>query len=284
MEYETSYRTERYLLPIAQRITFLAPTLEEDLRYADMDVRPIRYLGFCLKNSLIIGLSTVFSLVIAGIIVGERSLQILGLSTVLLIPLIFLSLAYRPRVKAERRSRAIDRELPYALRHILIQIKSEISLYNAMVSVTEDYGEASEEFQKIVDEVNGGKSQIEALEESVRRNKSLKYRKTLWQMINSLKSGAEMGDTLQTLVDNMLEEQRLEVEKYGEDLNPFILVYLMIGVILPSLGITVMIVLSSFTEINIGATVFSIVIFGLLMFNLAFLNLIKTKRPDVKAA
>ena len=284
MDYEISEKAERYILPLAEQLQFVVPTLERDLKSARMHVDPRHYLGFCIQKSLQIGIAVAVSITGAGFILNEDFLMTLGPVTFLLAPLMFMSLAYRPRIKAGKIARQLEKELPYALRHMLIQVKSDISLYKAMVSVTEDYGRASEEFQVIVNEINGGKSQLEALEDSLERNQSLMYRKTIWQLINALKSGTDIASTLQTLVDNMVEEQRLEVEKYGKDLNPFILMYLMLGVIVPSLGVTIMIVLSSFTGFDVDALMFGTLGAGLFIFNIAFLNLIKQKRPEVKAA
>lgn len=284
MDYDVSDKAARFLLPLAQRAEFAVPRLEQDLKGARMHVDPLRYLAFSLQKSMQIGLVLCLSMFTAGYILGETLLMYTSAGLLLLIPLIFLTLAYRPRVKAGKKADKLEEELPYALRHILIQVKSDISLFNALVSVTEGYGEASNEFQKIVNEINGGKSQIEALENSLERNQSLMYRKVVWQLINALKSGTDIGETLQTLVDNIIEDQRIEVEKYGEDLSPFILMYLMLGVIVPSLGVTIMIVLSSFTGFTVGTTMFYSLGAGMVLFQLIFINLIKTKRPDVKAA
>lgn len=284
MDYEISDKTARYLLPIAQRAEFIVPTLEQDLKGARIHVDPIKYLAFSIEKSLQMGLTMVVSALGAGYVLEEPMLMYASGSMLLLTPLMFLTFAYRPRVTAGKKANKLEKELPYALRHMLIQVKSDISLFQAMVSVTKGYGEASNEFRKIVNEINGGKSQVEALENSLERNQSLMYRKVIWQMINSLKSGTDIGETLQTLVDNIIEDQRIQVEKYGEDLSPFILMYLMLGVILPSLGVTIMIVLSSFTGFSISTSVFYALGIGMILFQLAFLNLIKTKKPDVKAA
>lgn len=284
MDYQISDKTARYLLPIAQRAQFVVPTLERDLKGARMHVEPIKYLAFSIQKSVQIGFALIASMFSAGFILGETTLMYTSAGLLLLVPLMFLTFAYRPRVIAGKKANKLEEELPYAMRHMLIQVKSDISLYKAMVSVTDGYGEASNEFQKIVSEINGGKSQLEALEDSLERNQSLMYRKVVWQLINALKSGTDIGETLQTLVDNIIEDQRIEVEKYGEDLSPFILMYLMLGVIVPSLGVTIMIVLSSFTGFSVSTQVFYALGGVMIIFQVAFLNMIKTKRPDVKAA
>jgi pilus assembly protein TadC len=151
-----------------------------------------------------------------------------------------------------------------------------------MVSVSTDYGEASNEFDRIVRDINGGKPQVKALEDSIVRNPSNQYRRAMWQMINALKSGTDISSTLETLVDSMVKQQKLEVKRYGKELNPYVLVYLMIAVIVPSLGVTFMIVLSTFTGVGLDQFAFFQILGGLILFQIFFLNFVKSKRPEVK--
>jgi flagellar protein FlaJ len=194
----------------------------------------------------------------------------------------FFTFANYPKIKAKKLSRELEKDLTYALRHMLIEVRSGISLYESMVSVSEGYGEASKEFNRIVKDINGGKPQVEALEDSIVRNPSTQYRRAMWQMINALKSGTDVSNTLETLVDSMIKQQKMEVEKYGKELNPYILVYLMIAVIMPSLGVTFLIVLSTFTGIGLNNFMFYQMLAGLVLFQLFFLNFVKSKRPEVK--
>jgi len=275
----------KYFLPPAQKFRALVPTLEEDLAGARMDKEPEYFLAECLAKSTQISFALGISIIAAAIIMDNSFLTQMG---VLSIPLLWLLLSitfsYRPRVKANKTARELEKDLPYAIRHILIEVQSGIGLYEAMTAVTTDYGEASREFNRIVSDVKGGKSQVEALEDSIERNKSMMYQRTMWQMINSLKSGADLSKTLETMVDAMVEEQKLKVQNYGEDLNPLILMYLMLAVIFPSLGATLMIVMSSFTGFSLSNNLFMGMLGLLGVFQLFFLNLVKTKRPEVKAA
>ncbi|MFB6202865.1 MAG: type II secretion system F family protein [Candidatus Nanohaloarchaea archaeon] len=273
------------LLPVAEKLKPLVPSIEDDIRASQMDIDPDTYLASALARALQMGLLIGAAAVTFGIVL-DLPLFLKGglIGAPALIVLMFFTFAYNPRVKANQRAREIEKNLPFALRHMLIEVSSGISLYEAMVGVSYDYGEASNEFQNVVSDVQGGMSQIEALEKSIQRNNSTMYRRAMWQMLNALKSGANLTETLESLVDNMVEQQKLEVEKYGEDLNPFILMYLMLAVIFPSLGVTLMIVLSSFTGLVLDKFKFLMIFGGLVVFQLFFLNLVKSQRPEVKAA
>jgi flagellar protein FlaJ len=285
MDSTISEKYLKYFLPAAEKLKSAVPSIEKDLRGARMDIDPDTYIANSLARAVQIGVSLAASIGVAGYVMSRPFVMKMGAGLLpFLTPLLFLTFAYQPKVKAKRVSRQLEKNLPYALRHMLIEVSSGISLYEAMVDASYDYGEASNEFNRIVSDIQGGKSQIEALEDSIARNPSIMYRRAIWQMINALKSGADLTDTLDSLVDTMVEEQKLEVEKYGEDLNPFILMYLMLAVIFPSLGVTLMIVMSSFIDLPLGKMTFYGLLGGLALFQAFFLNLVKSKRPEVKAA
>ena len=281
---EVSDRWARLLLPLADKARSLLPNLERDLSRARMGVDADRFVASAIARALQIGLSVGVSLVAAGIIVDNQTLLVGGaLATPLTLGFGAFTFLNYPKVRMKRISRELEKDLPYALRHMLIEVRSGISLYEAMVSVSTGYGRASEEFDTIVRDINGGKPQVEALEDSIVRNPSTMYRRAMWQMINAMKSGTDVSNTLESLVESMVKQQKLQVERYGKELNPYILVYLMIAVIVPSLGVTFLIVLSTFTGNSLNRNTFFYMLGGLVLFQVFFLNFVKSKRPDVKS-
>ncbi|VVB60324.1 Type II secretion system (T2SS), protein F [uncultured archaeon] len=194
----------------------------------------------------------------------------------------FYSSLYLPKVKGMKRAKEIERELPYALRHLLIEVKSGIPLYNGLVAISEKYGAASEEIRDMVEEINAGKSEIEAIEESIFKNPSYNFRRAFWQILNSLKTGTDIESSLESTVDDIIKQQLISIKKYGQELNPMTLMYMMVAIILPSLGITFLIVLSMFAGGGISSNLFIYIIVGLILFQAFFVNVIREKRPNVK--
>jgi len=193
----------------------------------------------------------------------------------------FLFLSFYPKLSAQRKVKSIEKNLPYALHHILVQVRSGITLYDTLVSVARsDYGILSKEIRRVVNEINTGKSEAEALEMMTRNTPSLFFRRIMWQMINSLKSGADIGSTMKEIVDSMAVEQRVAIKKYGAQLNPLALMYMLFAVIFPTLGITFLLVLTSFTGIAFNLEIVLIGIIGVLViFQFMFVGLIKSRRP-----
>ena len=87
--------------------------------------------------------------------------------------------------------------------------------------------------------------QTVALEELALKNPSLDFRRTLWQVTSAIKSGADLGNTLENIVQNLSEEHKVAIRRYGSQLNPLAMMYMMLAVIIPSLGITFLIIFSS---------------------------------------
>lgn len=283
MEIEVSEKYAKYFLPLTGTAEKLVPNMQRDLKRARMDIETDMFLASALARGLQIGMVVGICLISTGYIVENSLLVSSGLAGIPIISIFgFFTAANYPKIKTKQISRELDKNLPYALRHMLIEVRSGISLYESMVSVSSGYGEASEEFNRIVKDINGGKPQIEALEDSIVRNPSTQYRRAMWQMINALKSGTDVSKTLDTLVESMVKKQKLEVERYGKELNPYILVYLMIAVIMPSLGVTFLIVLSTFTGVGLDKFTFYQILGGLVLFQIFFLNFVKSKRPEVK--
>ena len=161
-----------------------------------------------------------------------------------MVMLIYL-MAY-PTSIVNKRVKYIERNLLFALRSILVQIRSGVPIFNSFVSIANgDYGPISTEFKGFVEKVNAGQPMIETLEELAIRNPSLYFRRALWQLVNGIKAGSNVGDNLSNIIITLSKEQLVEVRRYKSILNPLAMMYMMVAVIMPSLSITLLIILSS---------------------------------------
>jgi Flp pilus assembly protein TadB len=275
---------ENLFLFIGQKAHNFFPKLERQLESAQMDKGAEEYLSSCAKNSLKLSVPVSSGLFVIALNLNDSLFQLIAaVSFPVVLMMGFFTFVSIPNIRTKRRTRKLEKNLPYALRDILIQINSGIPLYQAMVTATEGYGEASKELNRIVRDVDGGKSMVVALEESIVRNPSERYRRAMWQLSNSIRSGTDISGTLSSVVDAIIKEQKIEIEKYGEELNPYILVYLLVAVIGPALGITGLIVISSFTGTAVNFQLYVGILFGLVVIQVFFLNLIKSKRPEVRS-
>ncbi len=273
----------RRYLGLAEQIHPFFSDIGTYLRQAGIETTAKDHIALCLYKSAKISALMGGLFVFLTILMSNTKLLLFG---GIILPLFFAfsfySSLYSPKTKTLKDARLIDSELPYALRHLLIEVKSGIPIYQGMVAISDGYGKVSVNIKDILREINGGKSEIEALEENITRNPSFTYRKSFWQIINAMKTGTALESTMQSTVDNIIKEQILSIKRYGHELNPYTLMYMMIGVIVPSLGITFIMLLSSFTGMTLGKSTFYAILVGLALFQLLFLNIVKTKRPLVK--
>ncbi len=204
-----------------------------------------------------------------------------GITLVLAALIFFMGMSY-PTALARKKIREIESNLIFALRTLLVQIKSGVSLFSGLDMVANgDFGALSREFKHAVDKMNAGYQQEEALQEIATNNPSPFLRKILWQIVNGMKAGGDIGDILSESMATTERDQKLAVTKYGNDLKLFSLIYLMIGVIMPALSMTFMIVLGSFPKVEIVETYFWGLLGMTLLMEFMFITMVESKRPTL---
>lgn len=258
------------------------PFLQLELDRADMAVDAERYLAMCITATTFLFLFVGTLLTLVFIRTGRYFLGLV-IAMVFSGMVFFLQVNY-PKVSAHRRIRKLDADLLGALRAIMIQLNSGVPLFEAMVIISrQQFGEVSSEFRKAVTRINAGVPQIEALEAMALKNPSPYFRRTLWQIINAMKEGAASAPVMSNVITNLSREQIIQIEKYGSQLSPLAMFYMMVAVIMPVLGITFFIVLASFIQIDSTAIKVSFfVLLGAVVFlQLMFSGAIKTKRPSL---
>jgi flagellar protein FlaJ len=284
MPLEQAKKISKIFYPLGRKLSKLFPTLNAQLDRCEIKADAGEYLAIACFSFLFWFLLT-FSLllIISRIVSSSLALSIhLALSLFLGFVVMFYVLSY-PNVLVERKVREIDRNLLFALRHLQIQIKSGVTLFDSLVSVANaNYGLVSEEFKRAIKRISTGMPEIESLEELAVKNPSLYFRRAIWQITNSIRSGADLGDTLSSMVSSLSNEQRIAIRKYGSQLNPLAMMYMMTAVIIPNLGITFLLILSSFTGFNITEQTFWLILAFVAVFQFSFIGMIKNRRPAME--
>lgn len=256
------------------------PDLKHKLKKAGLNYKPEEFIkrtflsAFYMTTGLVISLALILA-----------KFDVLKGVMLIFIPMIFVVLfSYMlklPDVKISKKEKGISREIIFAGRHLIIEIESGVPLYNSLVNVSKNYEVIGMYFKEIVNKVDLGMSMEDALREAVEYIPSDDFRRLLWQILNSIRTGSDISRSLVSVLEQISREQTIEVSKYSRKLNPFAMFYMIIAVILPSLGVTMLVVLSSFVEFELNLTIF-LIIEGLLAFvQFMFLSLIKFSRPAI---
>jgi len=187
-----------------------------------------------------------------------------------------------PQLIISRKVKDIEKNLLFALRSMEIQVSSGINLFDSIASISKGkFGLISEEFQNAVKKISTGKPELEALEELILKNPSLYFRRIIWQITNSLRSGTDLSSTLKVIVSDLSYEKLVAIRKYGSQLNPMAMMYMMVAVIFPTLGVSLLMILSSFSTMELTGMVFWIILGITAFLQFIFIGLIKSKRPVV---
>ena len=209
------------------------------------------------------------------------SLSIIPLLFISVLILVFLFMLQTPKVYIRRREREINKEVLFAGRYLLVKLESGTPLFNALIDASKSYGIAGKYFKEIVDDINTGTPIEEALENARKYNASKSFRLILWQIIVSSKTGAEVADSLRKTLGQITQEEIIEIKEYGKKLNSLVMFYMIIACVLPSLGVTMIVVISSFMDLDISMSHLFTILFFLAIIQFLFISLIKSARPMV---
>ncbi|MBN2052758.1 type II secretion system F family protein [Candidatus Woesearchaeota archaeon] len=252
------------------------PELKLKLERARINEDPEHYVKKTFQTSLFLSFSL---LIIAFAFVKKPAVFLLFL------PVFFISFAYFLRfvdVKIEKMKRNINQEIVFAGRFLIIELQSGVPLYNAFVNLSRNYDVIGPFFNEIVEKVNLGTTMEDALNEAITLTPSPELRKMMWQVLNAMRTGADVADSLNAVLDQIVRQQQIAVKEYGRKLNPLAMFYMMMAVIVPSLGTTVLIVLSTFMGFTLPM-VFLIIVACMVGFvQLMFLAIIKSARPPME--
>ncbi len=264
-----------------QRIAKAFPGLKVRLKQAGMEDKPEDFI----KKTFLSAFYMTTGLVVALFLILAK-LNVLKGFLFLIIPVIFIVMFFYmfrlPDVRIARKEKEISKEIVFAGRFIIIELESGVPLYNAMVNVSKNYEVIGRYFKELIDKVDLGTSMEDALNEAVEFIPSNDFRKILWQIINSIRTGSDIAKSLYSVMEQITKDQITEVNKYGKKLNPLAMFYMIIAVILPSLGMTMLIILSSFIKFELSLTIL-LALAGFLGFvQFMFIAMVKFSRPAIE--
>ena len=259
--------------------------LKDLLEDGEIEVSREQYISICLFGALT---TFVFTLIISSTIffilkVSLAFLFALGLA-ILFSFFVYASRLLYPRVYMSRKQKDIDKNLIIALQDMLVQLNAGIPLFSILVNISSsNYGELSREFSKAVKKINAGYSQLNVLEEIGDKNPSPFFRRALWQISNGMRAGSDISIVIKDSITTLSEEQIVQIQSYGNKLNPAIMFYMLVSVILPALAITFLTIISSLVNLSEFVTrmLFIGMFVSVMIVQFFFLGIIKSIRPSL---
>lgn len=255
------------------------------LKNSGAPLKSDEYLGICRRSFLNSFFALLFLFFVLLFVLGRERFYFLAIGVSLLISgIAYMNQRAYPRIYFLKRQRDIEKNLIPALEDVLIQLSSGIPLFSILVNVSDsNYGELSVEFEKAVQKINAGEAEVDVLEELGENNPSSYFKRVLWQLSNGMRAGSDMMVVIQDNLHSLNEEQMIQIQEYGNKLNPLIMFYMLISVIAPALSVTFMTILSSMISLPKNMTIMAFM--GLFVFvvlvQIMFLGIIKSKRPSL---
>ncbi len=263
---------------LARKISFIGPSL----RAARINIDPAVYL----KNAFFSSLYAAAGIFLTMFIFAA------GFGLHWIIPLMFFIVFFlfffyyfvnKPRFSVLKSNEVVESEIVSAVRFLMLELKTERSLYNALVNTSKNFALIGIFFDEIIEKVKLGKTLEDSLLEAVELCPSTHLRNVYWQLLNSLQTGTDVTDALETLLDDIVEAQKIKIEEYGRELNALSLFYMMVSIVIPTIGFTIITAVLTFMgfPINLG------LLFGiwllLTIVQYFFLMLTSNRRPAVEA-
>lgn len=266
---------------IFQRLAKTAPSLKAKLKQAGLNYTPEEFI----KRTFLSAFYMTTGLVVSVFLILAKFNLLKGVLFVFPPLLFFVMFSYMmrlPEVKISKKEKEVSKEIVFAGRFLVIELESGVPLFNAMVNISKNYQVIGKYFREITDKISLGTSIEDALNEAVEYSPSDDLRRILWQIINSIRTGSNITKSLSAVLEQISKEQAIQVNQYGKKLTPLAMFYMMVSVIIPSLGVTMLVILSSFLHFELSLTILIILAVMIGLVQLFFISLIRFSRPAIE--
>lgn len=274
-------RKKDYSSSLSSQILPYFPEIKKKISLAGLETTPQDFLEKVIKSTVLLSFASyVLTVILFSILIVDYFLLI---PLFILYPLLwFWYLMLYLDVAIIRKRRLLDYEIVFAIRHIVIALRSGMPLFDTLVGVSVGYGELSKEFNKIVEKVTLGTPLSQALRESAQNSPSRDFSRVLMQIANSLASGSDVAESLEAVLGQISKDQVISLKAYGRKLTPYVMFFMIFGIILPSLGIAFAVILLSLiagSAISESSYLLMAVFTFILLVQYLFLAMVEGSRP-----
>ena len=182
--------------------------------------------------------SHIMTLILIFILLAVLMPMEIGVIYLVIVGMFYVFLIYYPEIKEQRNYSDLNQELPYALRHMGIELKSGKGLHDTLVTIKDgNYGTFSKEINRVLEEVKFGKSTEDSLLEMSKREKSAGLTRAVQQIVGTLRVGGNLANSLEIIAKDISFEMQIKLKEYSQKLNSFILIYTFIAILAPVISL-----------------------------------------------
>ena len=223
--------------------------LSDDLLASGMNYNVEQYLSLSLSATLFIWVISLFFLILLAV---TKAIGVLtALILMILVPAFVLVVAFLiPDSKAKKIAQQIDKELPFALRHMSIEIRAGVGIYKTMQSIASSgYGPLSDGFRWVLYQVEKGVPTEEALAAWANRTKSESLSRVTSHIIRALRTGGNLSEIMVTIAEDVSFERKMKIADFAEKLN-LLGLFLMFATVIGPVMLTILTTIASSPTIS----------------------------------
>ncbi|MEM0356253.1 MAG: type II secretion system F family protein [Candidatus Anstonellales archaeon] len=248
--------------------------LEKKLQILDYGMNSKAYINRALFLSFVYSVMTTIVLMaiifLSGVTMGEMLIPLFVLIALLTFLLWYLVNIKEVDVRMELYRKAVDYEIGFLLKHMVVLLRAGIPPYNIFLLTSRGYGKSSEIMERIARKIAAGVPVSKALREEAEDVPSNYMKFVLLQIASAIDSGADLAKILEELEKQITNEKVNEYRRFGYRLNPLMLMYMLVAIIIPTLMLPIMIIILSFTgrasDLNVVHLVLLLMVVGMVQY------------------
>jgi pilus assembly protein TadC len=264
-------------------VNAIYPDLKRDLFITNMNKQVDEFVKLTVLISIVMTL--IFMIPITMLIFlfrAQNPALFISFFFCLILLLTFFIVLKIPHFNKVNLGRRIEAEVAVTGRRLLIQLESGKSLMNSIIDVAKHKKESSKALEHIAYELYMGKPLEQAINEAIETSPSKTFRKIFIQIRNSLKTGADLKNTLKATLEDITREKTIEFESFGKQLNPIGLFYMIFGTIAPSLGVVLLTIVLTILRITIEFKVLAVFLLLIAIIQFVFIMVFAKMRPELE--
>jgi Flp pilus assembly protein TadB len=268
---------------LAERLYCFFPRLDTDLSESNTNIDALEYMSKSLYisslSSLIVFVTTTFAMQLS----RNSGLEVVIASTVCTFTFTLFFKLKQPHQSRITRAKRIEKSLIFGLHALNVEMSSGVKFMDAVKNVSQaGYGEFSKELRLIL--LESQKTDINtALMWSSKRVPSKIYQRLIWQLLNSIETGADVKGNIRSIIDDLRRRQEEEAKRYGKTLEKSMVFYIMGAIVLPALSVVLLQTISSMglSQFIVNESTYWTILLFSISVQLIFLFLVKFQKPPL---
>ena len=144
-------------------------------------------------------------------------------------------------VQITKYGKTIDSDLLFVSEYFLVSLESGLPLGNVIQGLAQIDRPGGRFFKRIYTDFKTGKDLEAALIDAIAYAPGEQIKVLLKRLSDSLKIGVDLKEVLVNFIEESSARKVVEIQAFSKKLNPKVMMYLLLGIVVPSLGITFLI-------------------------------------------